>query len=56
MYFKTIKSVLNVYHLYLKLYEKKSNTLCDILKEKMSKKYSSNDRFNWILTNVKKYR
>ena len=54
MYFKTIKSVLNVYHLYLKLYEQKSNMLRDIHKEKISKKYSSNDRFNWFLTNVKK--
>ena len=28
--------------------------LCDIHKENISKKYSSNDRFNWILANVKK--
>ena len=27
--------------------------LRDIPKEKVSKKYSSNNRFNWILTNVK---
>ena len=26
--------------------------LRDIPKEKVSKKYSSNNRFNWILTNV----
>ena len=51
MHFKTIKSV---YHLYLKLYEQKSNMLCDIQKEKTCKKYSSNDRFNWFLTNIKK--
>ena len=48
MYFKTIKSVLNVYHLYLKLYEYQNNTLRDINKEKISKKYSSNDRFIWF--------
>ena len=54
MYFKTIKSVLNVYHLSLKLYEQKSNMLHDIHQEKISKKYSSNYRFNWFLTNVKK--
>ena len=27
--------------------------LDDIYKEKICKKYSSNDRFNWFLTNVK---
>ena len=54
MYFKTIKSILNVHHLYLKLYEKKSNMFRDIHKEKTSMKCSSNDRVNWFLTNVKK--
>ena len=30
--------------------------MSDIPKEKISKKYSSNNRFDWILTNVNKVR
>ena len=54
MYFKTIKSVLNVYHLYLKLYDKTFNMLKNISKQKINKKYSPNKKFNWKLTILKK--
>ena len=54
MYFKTIKPVLNVYHLYLKLYEKTINMLNNISEQKVNKKYSYNNKINWKLTFVKK--